>query len=290
MAHKMSSIMYGWMVSSSEPRQTRIDVDPGPPLDHMSEWVLPETIPDQDIIDHRKAEIASYQEMADEIATPDDYKNVKNGFKIPADLATSINIDERIATIIASYTNPRFHELLMVFYASVGLDEEGDESRYICIDGALFLANLIVCKDWSAIRHENEIIDKCELIPIKTHSELLTLRGVYKIDINVYHEDHSFVIYIKSDQVTILNTYGGYPEFFHVTYSLADYSALMTKFITTDTLADQLDTYHQLWGFRPEMTQTTFDYLFEEIKEYGKDGEESRERFKFVIEHVYRLF
>lgn len=272
--------MYGWVVSSIEGRQTQIDVNPGRPLDHRSEWLLIDTIPDPETINARKADIREYQRLIEEAYSSNtNTSQIRHRAKLPTQLATSINIDERIAVIIESYTNPRFHHLLLT-YEGCALNDT-DNLRYICFAGASFLATLLISKDWSAIRYENLLLDQCETIQITTHNDLFRMRGVYMIDLDVGYEGHSFVIYIKDDSVTILNTYGGYPEFFYVKYPITEYITMISEFITAP-LARQLELYHSLWGFRPDMIIDVFGSLFE--------IDQRHQRFDFNIEKITRLF
>lgn len=282
--------MYGWLVPAPDGRRTRIDVDPGQPLDHSTEWDLMDTIPDPETIDARKADIREYQRLIeDAYSTKTNTTEIRQRAKLPTQLAVSINIDQRIAVIIAAYTNPRFHDLLLTYEGCMLVED--DTGHYICFTGAMFLATLLISKDWSAIRDENQLMNLCESIPITTHHELFKMRGVYEIDLDVGHEGHSFVIYIKHDSVTILNTYGGYPEFFHITYPLSIYSAMVSEFITAP-LSRQLELYPKLWGFRPEMISDLFYYLFDEVKKHQTKGlpEPADRRFDFKIEGVTRLF
>jgi hypothetical protein len=130
--------------------------------------------------------------------------------------------------------------------------ESGEiENLYICFQGADYIA-------WLWMGSDPILKEKLPRSEPTALEQVRYLYGVYHCDMHLANEDHSFVLDINEDEITVYNTYGGTREFFITTFDREQWTE---SFLNFSRLPDreQAAHYHELWGFHPGMS----DFIFE---------------------------
>jgi hypothetical protein len=121
-----------------------------------------------------------------------------------------------------------------------------EHTGYVCFEGANFITKLWMLEEpttWDLCSV------KLSLIPERIVPEQLSyMYGVFKFDLATNVEDHSFVLYMAQDTITVFNSYGGTVGVFTPEFSRMEWLDMFLNFPEL-SLKDQKKTYHRPWGF-----------------------------------------